>query len=177
MYRQLLLCVILVLVSLTANSQGLLDAMPRTMKAIDFKLPTASGDEITLNELKGKFVLVNFWSTKCTICRSELTTLQAMYEEFEDDDILEIVTIHAGDDINGVTELLEISPVSYPMAMDADLTMGHWGIPSLPTSYLLTPEGSFAYRAVGSRLWNSPNMIQFLRKIIADYEQYKTAEE
>ena len=165
------------LFSSALNAQSLLDAMPRTMKAVDFKLPTASGGEISLQDLKGKFVLVNFWSTKCTICRSELTTLQVLYDEFKDDNILEIVTIHAGADLDGVVELLEISPVSYPMAMDVDLTMGHWGIPSLPTSYLLTPEGNFAYRAVGSRLWNSPTMIDYLRNIIADYEKYKSAEE
>ena len=79
------------LFSSSLNAQSLLDAMPRTMKAVDFKLPTASGGEISLHELKGKFVLVNFWSTKCTICRSELTTLQVLYDEFKDDNILEIV--------------------------------------------------------------------------------------
>ena len=174
---RIIIVFLLLQIASIVNAQGLLDAMPRTMVAQDFALPTASGKNITLHELKGKFVLVNFWSTKCTICRSELTTLEAMYEEFKDDNILEIVTIHAGADLEGVNELLEISPVSYQMAMDADLTMGHWGIPSLPTSYLLTPEGNFAYRAVGSRLWNSPAMIEFIRKIILDYEQYKTAEE
>ena len=174
---RIFILILFVLVTSSVSSQGLLDAMPRTMVATDFTLPTVTGDELTLHDLKGKFVLVNFWSTKCTICRAELTTLEAMYKEFKDDNILEIVTIHAGEDLKGVKELLEISPVSYPMAMDTDLTMGHWGIPSLPTSYLLTPDGNFAYRAVGSRLWNSPNMIAFLREIIADYEQYKTAEE
>ena len=174
---RIVILVVLMLVASVVSAQRLLDAMPRTMVAQDFTLPTVSGKDISLNELKGKFVLVNFWSTKCTICRAELTTLDAMYEEFKDDNILEIVTIHAGEDIDGVNELLEISPVSFPMAMDVDLTMGHWGIPSLPTSYLVTPDGNFAYRAIGSRLWNSPTMIKFLREIIADYEQYKTTEE
>ncbi len=177
MLIRLLLCFTLLLSASIAHSQRLLDAMPRTMIAQDFTLPTVSGEALTLNDLKGKFVLVNFWSTKCTICRAELTTLEVLYDELKEENILEIVTIHAGPDLAGVNELLEISPVSYPMVMDADLTMGHWGIPSLPTSYLVTPDGNFAYRAVGSRLWNSPPMINFLREIFADYENTNTVEE
>ena len=44
-----------------------------------------------------------------------------------------------------------------------DLTLGHWGIPILPTTFLVDPKGNILYRAVGSRVWNSPFMIDFLQ--------------
>ena len=62
------------------------------------------------------------------------------------------------------------------MVMDMDLQMGHWGIPTLPTSYLITPDGSFAYRALGTRKWNAPQMVDFLREIFKDYDETKKAE-
>jgi len=55
--------------------------------------------------------------------------------------------------------------------MDLNLELGSWGVPTLPTSYLIAPNGSFAYRAVGTRVWNSPVMVDFLRRVFDEYEQ------
>lgn len=167
---KILMFLLACIASTAVHSDRLLDPMPRTMPAHEFELPDIKGDQHKLSDYRGKFVLVNFWATSCTICRAELTTLQDMLQILaEDDDQLEVLAIHAGDDLKGVEELMEISPVSYPMLMDMDLTMGNWGIPTLPTSYLVTPDGMFAYRVLGTRVWNSPNMIDFLHEIFEDY--------
>ena len=173
-------CALYTFLLLTASAsyaQRLLDPMPRTMRAHEFTLPSISGENLTLSDLQGKFVLVNFWSTECTVCRAELTTLQDLYDQMKAHNRLEILAIHAGSDIKGVQEQLKINPVTYPMLMDMDLEMGHWGIPTLPTSYLVTPDGNFAYRALGTRVWNSPFMVDFLREIFRDYEQIKESTE
>lgn len=155
----------------SVNAERLLDPMPRTMKAQNFTLPNTQGDDVSLTDFEGKFVLVNFWSTECTICRAELTTMQDLYDQMSSDGRLEIIAIHAGSDVQGVMEQLEINPVTYNMLIDMDLQMGHWGIPTLPTTYLVTPDGSFAYRVLGVRVWNSPGMVDFLRQVFDDYEQ------
>ncbi len=160
-----------------ANADRLLDAMPRTMHAENFTLPYSTGGKLNLEDLQGKFVLVNFWTTKCVPCRTELSLLEDLRVQFKDDDILEVVAVHAGPDVIGVNEHLAISPVNYPVVMDINLELGHWGIPSVPTTYLLTPEGNFAYRAVGTRLWNSPQMVDFLQRVFVDYEETKGSEE
>ena len=170
-YR-ILIAICLFSLSVTASSEWLLDAMPRTMMAQNFSLPYATEGEFTLNEYKGNFTIVNFWSTKCATCRAELSLLEVLKQQLEKDNIVvNIVAVHAGDDVQGVNEQIELSPVSYAVVMDMDLILGHWSIPTLPTSYVLTPEGGFAYRAIGSRLWNSPQMVDFLKRVIDDYEK------
>lgn len=159
-----------------AQADRLLDAMPRTMHAENFTLPYSTGGKLSLEELQGKFVLVNFWTTKCAPCRAELSLLEDLREQLADEYMLEIVAVHAGPDVIGVNEHLALSPVNYPVVMDINLELGHWGVPSLPTTYLLTPEGDFAYRAVGSRLWNSPQMVDFLKRVFADYYDNKSSE-
>ena len=156
-----------------AHAERLLDPMPRTMKAKNFTLPNTQGEDVSLTDFEGKFVLVNFWSTECTICRAELTTMQDLYDQMSNDGRLEIIAIHAGSDVQGVLEQMEINPVTYSMLIDTDLQMGHWGIPTLPTSYLVTPNGSFAYRVLGVRVWNSPAMVDFLKRVFDDYENEK----
>ncbi len=173
---KLITSIVLMCVCSMANADRLLDAMPRTMHAENFTLPHSTGGKLSLEDLQGKFVLVNFWTTKCAPCRAELSLLEDLRNQFAEQDILEVVAIHAGPDVIGVNEHLALSPVNYPVVMDINLELGHWGIPSLPTTYLLTPEGDFAYRAAGSRLWNSPQMVDFLSRVFADYEDAKAAE-
>ena len=177
MYIRLLLLISLMLLSTIAFAERLLDAMPRTMVAQNFKLPYSTSGEFSLDEYKGHFTIVSFWSTKCAACRADLSFLEDLKSQLAEQDIkLNVVAVHAGDDVDGVNEQIEISPVSYAMVMDMDLELGHWGIPTLPTTYVLTPDGNFAYRALGSRLWNSPQMIDFLKRVFEDYEQNKVTD-
>ena len=168
---KLLIVSLLYMFASNVSAERLLDPMPRTMKAQNFTLPSVNGEDISLSDFEGKFVLVNFWSTQCTICRAELTTMQDLYNQMANDGRLEIIAIHAGDDVQGVLDQIEINPVSYPVVVDVDLQMGHWGVPTLPTTYLITPDGSFAYRALGVKVWNSPNMVNLLHEVFDQYEK------
>ena len=172
MNRILILLVLIcgMCVAVTKAEQRLLDPMPTTMVAQNFSLPAVSGEMQTLNQFKGRFVLVNFWSTKCQVCVAELSTLQDLYDQLQTDHDFEVIAIHAGANQQGIANLLATNPLTYSMLIDKDLQMGHWGIPQLPTSYLVTPDGKFAYRAVGVRVWNAPSMVDFLREVMNGYE-------
>jgi len=174
---KLIASIILMAACSIAHADRLLDAMPRTMKAETFTLPYSTGGKFNLEDLQGKFVLVTFWTTKCAPCRTDLSMLEDLRNKFSEEDILEVVAVHAGPDVIGVNEHLEVSPVQYPMVMDVNLELGHWGVPNLPTTYLITPDGAFAYRAIGSRLWNSPQMVDFLKRVFDDYKATGTSGE
>ncbi len=46
----------------------------------------------------------------------------------------------------------------------------NWGVPGLPTTFLLNPEGRLIYRAVGKREFASDDMINFIRNQIEGYK-------
>lgn len=50
---------------------------------LDFTLKDIHGKKVTLSELRGKVVLVNFWATWCPPCMVEMPTLQAIYDHFQ----------------------------------------------------------------------------------------------
>ena len=165
-------CVLFLLVCSTlVHAARPLEPMPPTMVTKDFKLPDSHGEPHRLSSHLGRHVLVNFWTTECLPCRAELTTFEDMLELMEGYPI-DVLAIHAGDDFEGVQQFLDVTPVSYPIVFDTELTLGHWGVPILPTTFIVDPEGRFVFRAQGSQIWNAPYMIDFLKGLIDNYEPY-----
>lgn len=64
------------------SMQTLADNEADIQKA-DFTLKDLHGKKVTLSELRGKIVLVNFWATWCAPCRLEMSTLDTLYNYFQ----------------------------------------------------------------------------------------------
>src|SRR3990172_2333784 len=56
--------------------------------APDFTLDTLDGGKVTLSELRGKIVVVNFWATWCLPCREETLELEKAYEQYKDSGVV-----------------------------------------------------------------------------------------
>ena len=56
-----------------------------SQKAPDFTLPTMTGANITLSELEGTPVLLNFWATTCPACVGELYYFEALAQNSEEE--------------------------------------------------------------------------------------------
>ena len=61
------------------------------IEPFDFTLPLLDGTNITLSQLKGKVVFLNFWATCCGPCRSEMPSMEAFYQRLKNSG-LEILT-------------------------------------------------------------------------------------
>lgn len=158
-----------------AHAERLLDPMPQTMVAQDFTLTNVKGDKLSLSDYKGSFVLVNFWATSCIPCRAELTIIQDLYDQLSKGYEFKVLAVHAGPYSPTLADVLKLNPVSYAVVTDENLQLGHWGIPQLPTSYIITPEGNFAYRALGARVWNAPDIVDYLRKFMDSHNQEESS--
>ena len=161
----LLLILNILIFNVSADEGYLLDSYPPNIQANNFILFDISGDKHELKDFRGKFVLVNFWAMSCNVCKSEMTTLQSAYELLDSNKFI-ILSIHAGDNVDGVHSVVELNKITYPVLVDLELQLGEWGIPILPTSFIVDPNGNIRYRAVGTRVWNSPFMIDFLQALL-----------
>ncbi|WP_206872404.1 TlpA disulfide reductase family protein [Clostridium zeae] len=66
-------------------------------KAIDFKLKTLDGKEVSLSDLKGKNIFINFWATWCPYCVQEMPEIEKLYQETKNSDLI-ILGIDIGED-------------------------------------------------------------------------------
>ncbi len=149
---------------------GLMEPIKGSPKAGGFNLEGVDGRKISLDNYKGKFVLLNFWATWCAPCRKEMPAMSNLHNEFGGEG-LEVVGVHVGPSLAGVKKFLEAVPVSFTILLDKDMSLANWGVQGLPTTFLINPEGKLIYKAIGEREWDSPAMVKFLKGQVTKYER------
>ena len=110
---------------------------------------------------------MNFWATWCNPCKAEMPTLEAIHKRLNSEKFT-VIGIHVGPGPENIKNYLNISPVSFPIFIDMDLEYD-WGVPGLPTTFLISPDGKMLYRAVGKRDFSSPEMELFFVKLIDEH--------
>ena len=146
----------------------LMDHMPAANPAPDFNLMGMDGETHTLEDLKGKFVLVNFWATWCNPCKVEMPLLEKLHQTLKSEKFT-VLGLHVGPGPENIEEFKKLMPISFPIYVDMDLEV-NWGVPGLPTTFLMDPEGKLIYRAVGKREFASDEMVNFLKSQIESYQ-------
>ena len=146
----------------------LMDPMPAANPAPDFNLMGMDGETHTLEDLKGKFVLVNFWATWCNPCKVEMPLLEKLHQTLKSEKFT-VLGLHVGPGPENIEEFKKLMPISFPIYVDMDLEV-NWGVPGLPTTFLMNPESKLIYRAVGKREFASDEMVNFLKNQIESYQ-------
>jgi thiol-disulfide isomerase/thioredoxin len=129
-------------------------ARPATMLAPDFTLPALRGDPVKLSGLRGKVVLLNFWATWCAPCRTEMPTMEKLYQDYLARG-LEVVAVNLDmRSSTGVETFVKEVGVTFRVALDPSWsTTRAFGVMGLPTTYLIDRTGHVVVREVGQRDW------------------------
>jgi thiol-disulfide isomerase/thioredoxin len=98
--------------------------------APDFTLETLSGEAISLSDLRGQAVLINFWATWCPPCRQEMPAIQRVYERYRDQGFTE------------VAEFVEELGLTFPILLDREgEVFERYRVRGLPTSFFMDRAG------------------------------------
>ena len=107
-----------------------------------------AGKVTTMDDLKGKVVLVNFWATWCPPCRAEIPALIKLQEQHRDQ--LQIIGISEDDEIEDVHEFVKKTGINYPIVMATpELIEAYGGVVALPTTFVVDPQGRIVQRHLG----------------------------
>jgi peroxiredoxin len=132
----------------------------------EFTLPTAEGKKISLKDLRGKIVFLNFWATWCVPCREEMPAMERLYQEFKDKNFV-VLAVNVKDRKQDAINVVKELKLTYPIVLDPEgnvgLLYGAWG---LPTSYLIGPKGEGLARAWGPAEWYSPAARNLIKDLL-----------
>lgn len=117
--------------------------------APDFTLPCVDGKTITLSQLRGKVVLLDFWATWCAPCRSAIPHLNGLYKAYQTRG-LEIIGVSLDTGSRERVRRFAISMgIHYPIIIADDEVLKNYGISPIPTTYLIDREGYISSKWVG----------------------------
>ncbi len=106
-----------------------------------FKLSSADESKsISLDELRGKVVVVDFWATWCDPCKESFPGYQRLSEEFGDD--LVVVGVSVDEEPDGIEAFRDATGVKFPLMWDdGGRTAESYAPPKMPTSYVVDKDG------------------------------------
>jgi thiol-disulfide isomerase/thioredoxin len=137
MMTRILMTVMMVFLLASPNLQASAD----TEKPIDFTLQHLHGEEVSLSEFRGNWVVLNYWATWCSPCRKEIPDLSALNEAR--DDIIVLGLAFEDTEVENFDAFLEEFRLSYRILLvDVYAPPEPFGAPKvLPTTIILNPEG------------------------------------
>ncbi len=112
-----------------------------------FDLQTLDGAPISLQSLKGKKVVLNFWSTWCIPCKQEHALLQQGPADYPDVTFLGVVY---QDDENKARHYLRREGATYQHLVDpGGIVAVRYGVAGVPETYFIDEQGTLVYKQVG----------------------------
>ena len=107
------------------------------------------GGELSLDELRGKAVVLNFWASWCGPCKEETPLLERTWKRYRGKDVL-FVGVNVKDFRGDAVGFLREYGVTYPNVYDGKgWTVGRYGVTGFPETYFLDAQGRVVHRVAG----------------------------
>ena len=133
------------------STAGQIPAPQAGFLAPDFTLQTLDGDAVTLSELRGKAVLVNFWATWCPPCRAEMPAIQKLYDEYKERGFV-VLAVNATyqDTSSAIPGFVEEHNLTFPILLDnTGDSADQYQLRSLPSSFFIGRDGIIQEVVIG----------------------------
>jgi len=144
----------------------------RNRLAPDFELPAADGSRVRLSQLRGKTVVLNFWTTTCQPCLEEmpsLADLAKVLKKRSDVVVLTVSTDAAKETAMSALQTLLHEPKGPPFSvlLDPESSVVHdkYGTTLFPETWVIDPEGVIRARFDGARDWSNAMVLDLIESI------------
>ncbi len=123
--------------------------LARVAMAPPFSVTTADGKTVTLADLHGRVVLLDFWATWCVPCRQLLPKLQRLSQQFGREPFT-LLSISWDEDPDAWQKFTADNRMSWPQVLDADHKLSNiYGVDSLPHYFTIDADGALQSEVIG----------------------------
>ena len=129
-----------------------INALPKVGQlAPDFTLKSLDGSSITLSQLRGKAVLINFWTSWCVACRDESPLLESFYQTHQSAGVVVLgVNVTSQDTLDAARAYVKEMKLSFPIPLDEQGSVANnYQVPGLPVSFFIDTQGIIRNIIVG----------------------------
>ena len=134
-----------------APGAAVISAPQQGFMAPGFTTKDFAGQPVTLADLNGKVVLINFWASWCPPCRAEMQAIQHAYADGRDQGLV-ILAINASyqDDLQTAAQFAQTEGLTFPLLTDPDGSINRrYRVLALPTTFFIDRQGKIAKVVIG----------------------------
>ena len=117
--------------------------------APDFTLTLLDSTEVSLDSLRGKIIVLNFWASWCTSCRQEAPDIQKVWETYQDKNVV-FLGVGFQDTETDSRAFIEEFSITYPNGLDKTGKLGRaYGVTAVPETFVIDTGGQVAQVYIG----------------------------
>lgn len=142
------------------------------MPAPDFTIQD-SDRSVTLSQLRGKIVVLNFWATWCPPCIEELPSLVQLQKQFQDKGVT-VLGVSVDDDANDYHKFLKEYGVDFLTVREGGTktdtgvispVANKYGTSRIPESYVIDRNGIIRRKFIGAVNWRQQEIVEYLSRL------------
>ena len=130
----------------------------------NFILKSFNNKEYYFGDLRGKTIFLNLWASWCPPCRAEMPTIQDLYNEVKKDTNIVFVLISLDNDKSKAMQFVKDKNFNLPFYFLADRIPSAFSTNTIPTTFVISPNGKIISKETGMAKYNSDNFRDFLVK-------------
>jgi peroxiredoxin len=133
-----------------------------------FTLAARDGGKLSLADLKGQVVMINFWATWCGPCRQEMPLLAQLHDKYEPLGFI-MLGVNVEPDSAAAVAWLKNVPVNFPILFDTDSAVaGRFGVEGMPSSVLVDRNGQVRYIHRGYKPGDEAKYADMIRSLVKE---------
>ena len=140
----------------------------KVIRAPSFALEDLSAKRLSLKDLRGKVVFLNFWATWCVPCRQEMPTMERLQRKLKEQG-LEVVAINVRESRKEVRKFFDELGLTFISLLDKDGKVSEeYGAWAIPLSYFVNRKGEFVGKVDGPREWDGQEAKGFFLQLLQE---------
>jgi peroxiredoxin len=151
------------------------DYLAAEKRAPKFSLKDMNGTPVSLESMRGKVVVLNFWTKTCGPCLEEMPDLAELTQIVRDRPDVAIIAVSVDEgpeDVKPTLQTVLRGPPPFQVLFDPDsrIVHGQYGTTLFPETWFIDKQGVIRARFDGAREWTSPLVVNFIDALRAgDY--------
>lgn len=138
-----------------------------TIHAPNFTFPGLDGEFVSLDDYRGKVVLLNIWATWCPPCVAEAPSLEKLNNRFKDHDFKMLAVSIDEEGENAIIPFMEKYKLSFPVLLDPEASiMELYGATGVPESFIISKDGIIDGTIIGAIDWASPEVTEYIDNLM-----------
>lgn len=127
-------------------------------------LINSKGEELSMEELKGKVIFINIWATWCPPCIAEMPSINKLYNEIKDENVA-FIMLSVDDSFEKAIAFRERKGYDFEIYKPNGPLPAMYQSKSIPTTYVIDAEGKLVMAHKGMADYGTKKFIEFMRSL------------